>query len=134
MKTKQGRTAPQHHVGRLNGTDTRRNIKAAAPPAPIKEVKFYEPRLDPASIVIERGIPIPARTGNNAVYPLSTMTPGDTFAIPNGGKKVHGRITASVASYHKRHPDKQRFTVRAVVEAGIPKTRVWCLDPKVMGA
>jgi hypothetical protein len=55
---------------------------------------------------IEKGIPIPARTGakgpRGSKYPFADMEVGDSFALPVGEKETSKAVRARVASSFKR--------------------------------
>ncbi len=68
---------------------------------------------------IDKDVPIPYARGRHSQYPFADMEVGDSFFVPTSpGRKV----SASVNSWNRTHPDKPfKFTCRTV-EGG---TRVW---------
>lgn len=65
--------------------------------------------------VIEKGVPL------REAYPLATMQPGDSFAVP---RRESMRLTTAVGKYKKANPEQQWVTRSA---DGGRARRVWRL-------
>jgi len=86
---------------------------------------------------IKKNIPVPAArafgTGRPGRYPYADMEVGDCFDVAVGDEKAEAvlrRLRASSASWKKRAGAACGFSVRTLVEEGVPLVRVWKTAPK----
>jgi hypothetical protein len=75
------------------------------------------------NIKIEKGVPVPPKKGpHECMYPFADMKPGDSFAIPHGGKKyLMQSIAQSARKWAKNNAPGAKFTCRTEGE----NVRIW---------
>lgn len=73
---------------------------------------------------IEKGIPIPCKTGRPVKYDFSQMVIGDSFAVPFKDKK----FVAVLATKWKKSNPGRMITCRTVQEKGEKVSRFWMVE------